>query len=443
MWRCICANEKPLASAGALSCQKTKGKYSAADLTEQLAQYEQQIVQLKDQILDKETQLHVRDEQLKLLEDLKVKLRENEEALLEKTQLVDVLEKKLDGNYRELALLENLKEKLRESEEALLERTQLVDVLEKKLDGKNRELAELVEDLSVIEMENEELKDKLLAEKHGMRTKVRNMTEKHEADFKKLNRKHRTQLRKIHEKHAEETSLKDQCCVQLNKDLQLLQSHACAPLAEQATCSLNDYTKQKIGELEEQVRLMTQEAEKSEARFITMEAQSKLKINQIEEELDNVQIVPSRQELLELKDIAVDLEEENEQLHLKVNWLQHVEAQNEDLQAKLEEYEEQHQNMQADLEQATKGQTSQTSESESAEELHSRLMKWRETVYQPTPSHDIDERNVMELRMRQLEEEREDLISELQELEEELGELQRRGQDQGWTKQTTAGQKLR
>ncbi|XP_032872810.1 interaptin-like [Amblyraja radiata] len=291
-------------------------------------------------------------------------------------------------------------------------------------------------------MENEELKDKLLAEKHGMRTKVRNMTEKHEADFKKLNRKHRTQLRKIREKHAEETSLKDQCYVQLNKDLQLLQSHACAPLAEQATCSLNDYTKQKIGELEEQVRLMTQEAEKSEARFITMEAQSKLKINQIEEELDNVQIVPSRQELLELKDIAVDLEEENEQLHLKLNWLQHVEAQNEDLQAKLEEYEEQHQNMQADLEQATKGQTSQTSESESAEELHSRLMKWRETVYKPTPSHDIDERNVMELRMRQLEEEREDLISELQELEEELGELQRRGQDQGWTKQTTAGQKL-
>ncbi|XP_032891413.1 uncharacterized protein LOC116982236 isoform X2 [Amblyraja radiata] len=34
---------------------------------------------------------------------------------------------------------------------------------------------------------------------------------------------------------------------------------------------------------------MTQEAEKSEARFITMEAQSKLKIKKIEEELDNVQ----------------------------------------------------------------------------------------------------------------------------------------------------------
>ncbi|XP_032891436.1 CAP-Gly domain-containing linker protein 1-like [Amblyraja radiata] len=286
-----------------------------------------------------------RVETAKLLENLKEKLHESEEALLERTQLVDVLEKKLDGKNQELALLENLKEKLCESEEALLERTQLVDVLEKKLDGNNRELAELVEDLSVIEIENEELKDKLLAEKNGMRTKVRNMTEKHEADLKKLNRKHRTQLRKVSEKHAEETSLKDQCCVQLNKDLQLLQSLACAPLAEQATCSLNYCTKQKIGELEEQVRLMTQEAEKSEARFITMEAQSKLKIKKIEEELDNVQIVPSRQELLELKDIAVDLEEENEQLHLKVNWLQHVESQNEGLQAKLEEYEEQHQNM--------------------------------------------------------------------------------------------------
>ncbi|XP_055507891.1 uncharacterized protein LOC129707127 [Leucoraja erinacea] len=72
------------------------------------------------------------------------------------------------------------------------------------------------------------------------------------------------------------------------------------------------------------------------------------------------------------------------------------------------------------------------------------MMKWRETVSKSTPSHDNDEWTVMDLRMNQVEEKREDpdLISELPELEEEVGDLQRQGQVQGWTKQTTAGQNL-
>ncbi|XP_032894631.1 golgin subfamily B member 1-like isoform X3 [Amblyraja radiata] len=328
-------------------------------------------------------------------------------------------------------LLKALKQKLHEKEEVLLGRTQVVDVLQKELDGKNRELTEVVEDLRVVQLENKNLKDKLLAEKHVMRTQVRDLMERHEADLKNVQRKHSTEFHKIKEK--------------LQKDQQLLQPHdkACAPLAEQGTGSLDYCTERKIGELEEQVRLITHEAEKSEARFLTMKAWSKSKIRQVEEELKNAQIGPSQQELLDLKDIAADLEEENKQLHLKVNYLQLVEAQNEKLQAKLEQYEEQQQKMQADLEQVTKTSTSQTSESESAEELHSRLIKWPEMVSKPTPSHDNDERTVMELRMTQLEEEREALVSELQELEEELGDLQRRGQDQGWTKQTSDGQKLR
>ncbi|XP_032876307.1 golgin subfamily B member 1-like [Amblyraja radiata] len=177
--------------------------------------------------------------------------------------------------------------------------------------------------------------------------------------------------------------------------------------------------------LQEQVRLLNQEVERSEDRSLSIEASFQSKIEQIQEELDNVQLVSAQKLLLEHKDVEIDYEEEDDQLHLNVNWPQYVEAQNEKLQNILEAYEEQYQNM-------------QISESESAEEL----MKWRETDYKPTPSYDNDERTVMELKMNQVEENREDLISELPELEEEVGDLQRQGQGQGWTKQTTAGQKF-
>ncbi|XP_032900678.1 forkhead box protein P2-like [Amblyraja radiata] len=107
---------------------------------------------------------------------------------------------------------------------------------------------------------------------------------------------------------------------------------------------------------------MKQEAERSEDRFLSMEASYMVKIEQIQEELDNVQLVPSQKLLLELKDVAEDFEEENEQLHQRVNWLRHVEAQNENLQAILEQYEEQQHEMQEQLEQVTKGATSQGKE---------------------------------------------------------------------------------
>lgn len=68
-------------------------------------------------------------------------------------------------------------------------------------------------------------------------------------------------------------------------------------------------------------------------------------------------------------------------------------------------------------------------------------MKWQEMVSKSTPSH-ADWRIAMHLRVNQVEEKREVLTSELPELEEEVRDLQRPGQVQGWTKQTTAGQKL-
>lgn len=67
MWRrCICGTEESHASSEALSCRSTTGRYLAAGLSEQLAQYEQLVMQLIDQHLDKKTQLQVRGEHLKV-----------------------------------------------------------------------------------------------------------------------------------------------------------------------------------------------------------------------------------------------------------------------------------------------------------------------------------------------------------------------------------------
>ncbi|XP_055486316.1 golgin subfamily A member 6-like protein 26, partial [Leucoraja erinacea] len=261
-------------------------------------------------------------------------------------------------------LLEDFNEKLWEKEEELRETTQHVEILQKNLERKNCVIVELVEHVRKLEDKNEDLDNKYYAEDYASHIKICGLRATHEAELANLKGKHSTQLCKIREKHAQETSQKDQCCLQLHKDLQHLRPHAkfCAPLAEQATGSLNYFTERKINELEEQVRLLKQEAERSEDRFVSMEASYLLKIEQIQEELDNVQLVPSQKLLLELQDVAEDFEEENEQLHQRVNWLRHVEAQNENLQAILEQYEEQQHEMQEQLEQVTKGATSQEKE---------------------------------------------------------------------------------
>ncbi|XP_055518104.1 tropomyosin-like isoform X2 [Leucoraja erinacea] len=319
MWRCICGNEKPRASEGALCCQSSKGRYLVADLTEQVAQYEQLVVQLQKDIQDKDTQLHVRDEQLKVLEELK--------------------------------------EKLREQNEAQLETTQHEEVLERKLNEKNRELAELVEDCRKLEDLNENLDNQLLDEHYASLITVRDLKEGHKAD---------------------------------------------------------------LANLKEQVRLLSQEAESSEDSSLAIETLFQSKIEQIQEELDNVQKL-----LLEHRDVEIDNEEEDDQLHLNVNWPHYVKRQNEKLQTIVEEDEDE-------------SQFSQTSESESESESEEELVKWRETVSKSTLSHDNNESIPMYLRVNQVEEKRE----ELPELEEEVRDLQRPGQVQGWTKQTTAGQNL-
>ncbi|XP_078271668.1 uncharacterized protein LOC144602426 isoform X2 [Rhinoraja longicauda] len=410
--------------------------------------FQEQTTSLKDQLNKEKIQYEEKEamymKNIRVFQEM-IQAKENKltEQIQKHEQELFLLAAKSDASADFDQLLKALKQKLHEKEEVLFGRTQVVDVLQKELDGRDQQIKEVVENMRLLQLEKDNLEARLDAEKHIMRAQVRDLMERNEADLKNAKRKHSTKLHEIKEKHEEQISQKDQCCLKVQKELELLQPHKLpADPAEQATAPLDYYAKWKIGELEEQVRLTTEEAAKSEAKFLKMKAWSKSKIRQVEVDLKNAQIGPSHQEQLALKNTVAELEDENEELHQKVNCLQHFKAQNEELLAKLELYEEQQQKMQADLEQVTKRATSQTSESGSTEELQSRLIEWQEMVSESARSHAKDERTVMELRMTQIEEEREALVSGQQELEEELGELQRVGRHQGRRKQTTAGQKL-
>ncbi|XP_055517845.1 glutamic acid-rich protein-like isoform X2 [Leucoraja erinacea] len=484
MWSCICGNGKPRASEGALCCQSSQGKYLVADLAEQVAQYEQLVVQLQNDLQDKEAQLYMRDEQLKVLEDAEKKLREKDEALLETTQHVDVLQRELDE--------------------------------------KDRELAEMVEDARKLEDKNEDLDNECYAEDYASHIKICGLRATHKADLTNLKGKHSTQLCKIREKHAHKKHHRKISAVYnfTNKKL-LAENYAShTKVRDLKECHLADLTN-----LKEQARLLSQDAEGSEDRSLAIEALFQTKIEQIQEKLDNVQLVSAQKLLLEHEDVEIDNEEEDDQLHLNVNWPQCVEAENENLQTIAEEREDQyqlvsaqklllehedveidneeeddqlhlnvnwpqcveaenenlqtiaeeredqyqlvsaqkllleHEDVEIDNEEEddqlhlnvnwpqcveAENENLQTiaeeredqyqiSDSESEEEL----VKWQEMVSKSTPSH-ADWRIAMHLRVNQVEEKRE----ELPELEEEVGDLQRQGQLQGWTKQTTAGQSL-
>lgn len=198
----------------------------AAGLSEQLAQYEQLVMQLIDQHLDKKTQLQVRGEHLKLLEDLKGKVRENEEELSEKTQLVGVLQEELHRNNRDLALLEDFNEKLGEIEEELRKTTQQLEILQTNLEWNNCAIVELVEHIRILEETNQDLDNKYYAADYDSYIEICGLKATHEIE---------------------------------------------------------------LAHLKEQVMFLMEEAERSEDRFMSKEATYLLIIEQMQEELDNVQ----------------------------------------------------------------------------------------------------------------------------------------------------------
>ncbi|XP_065539540.1 golgin subfamily B member 1-like [Lathamus discolor] len=337
-------------------------------------------------------------------------------------------------------LLKALKQKLHEKEEVMLGRTQVIDVLQKELDAKDQELKEINENLKHLLSEKENLQSKLDAEKHVMRAQLKDMMEKHELEMTKVKEKYNAELHEIQEKHESELQEKDQALFQLKKQVEELSGSGQTKSKEVG--DLESITKEKMKDLEAQVKLKTEEASKSEAKFLKMKAWSKSKIKQLEDELKNFS--SKNNDVSALNNRISELEMENEELQTKLQSLHEIRTQNEELLTKLEVYEEQQRKLQADLDQVTKRAASQASESGSVDELQSQLLEWQENVQESEESRDQvrEEKSAMALRMAQIEEEREELIEDdwffpgcsdpaivsgEQELEEELTTVQGMG----------------
>ncbi|KAM9278628.1 uncharacterized protein RDI95_008746 isoform 3-T3 [Morus bassanus] len=322
-------------------------------------------------------------------------------------------------------LLKALKQKLHEKEEVMLGRTQVIDVLQKELDAKDQQLNEINENLKRLLSEKENLQSKLDAEKHVMRAQLRDMMEKHELEMTKVKEKYNAELHEIQEKHETELQEKDQALFQLKK--QVAELSGSGQTNSKEIRDLESITKEKMEDLEVQVKLKTEEASKSEAKFLKMKAWSKSRIKQLEDELKNFSSKDI--DVSALNNRVSELEIENEELQSKLQSLYEIRTQNEELLTKLEVYEEQQRKLQADLDQVTKRAASQASESGSVDELQSQLLEWQENIPESEESHDQvrEEKSAMAFRMAQIEEEREAIVSGQQELEEELTTVQGMG----------------
>eukprot|EP00076_Gallus_gallus_P041353 XP_025006891.1 golgin subfamily B member 1 isoform X3 [Gallus gallus] len=337
-------------------------------------------------------------------------------------------------------LLKALKQKLHEKEEVMLGRTQVIDVLQKELDAKDQELKEINENMKRLQSEKENLQSKLDAERHVLRAQIKDMMEKHMLEMTKVREKYNAELHEIQEKHETELQEKDQALFQLKKQVAELTSSGQTNSKDVA--DLESTSKEKMEELEVQLKLKTEEAGKSEAKFLKMKAWSKSRIKQLEDELKSFS--SKNNDLSALNNRVSELEVEKEELELKLQSLQEIKTQNEELLTKLEIYEEQQRKLQADLDQVTKRAASQASESGSVDELQSQLLEWQENVPESEESRDRvrEEKSAMALRMAQIEEEREGLIEDdwffpgcsdpaivsgQQELEEELTTVQGMG----------------
>ncbi|XP_050191148.1 golgin subfamily B member 1-like isoform X2 [Myiozetetes cayanensis] len=315
-------------------------------------------------------------------------------------------------------LLKALKQKLHEKEEVMLGRTQVIDVLQKELDAKDQQLKEINENLQRLLSEKENLQSKLDAEKHVMRAQLKDMMEKHELEMTKVKEKYNAELHEIQEKHETELQEKDQALFQLQKQVAELSGSRQSNSKEAK--DLESITKEKMEDLEVQVKLRSEEASKSEAKFLKMKAWSKSRIKQLEDELKNFS--SKNNDVSALNNRLSELEVENKELQSKLQSLYEIRTHNEELLKKLEVYEEQQRKLQADLDQVTKRAASQASESGSVDELQSQLLEWQESVPESEESRDQvrEEKSAMALRMAQIEEEREAMVSGQQELEEEL-----------------------
>ncbi|KAM6115478.1 LOW QUALITY PROTEIN: uncharacterized protein FYW35_007513 [Pterocles gutturalis] len=390
---------------------------------EKCSLFQEQIESLKN-IQNKERE-HFQGKEATYMENLRVfqniiqeKDKELEAQREKHEQELFKLAAKSDASADLEQLLKALKQKLHEKEEVMLGRTQVIDVLQKELDAKDQQLKEINENLKRLLSEKENLQSKLDAEKHVMRAQLRDMMEKHELEMTKVKEKHNAELHEIQEKHETELQEKDQALFQLKK--QVAELSGSGQTNSKEVGDLESKTKEQMEDLEVQLKLKTEEASKSEAKFLKMKAWSKSRIKQLEDELKNFS--SKNNDVSALNNRISELETENEELQTKLQSLYEIKTQNEELLTKLEVYEEQQRKLQADLDQVTKRAASQASESGSVDELQSQLLEWQESVPESEESRDQvrEEKSAMALRMAQIEEEREAMVSGQQELEEEL-----------------------
>ncbi|XP_041572621.2 uncharacterized protein [Taeniopygia guttata] len=423
----LTAKESSLQSMEILVQNLTK---KVGDSEEKCSLFQEQIESLKN-IQSKERE-HFQGKEATYMENIRMfqniiqeKEKELETQREKHEQELFRLAAKCDASADLEQLLKALKQKLHEKEEVMLGRTQVIDVLQKELDAKDHQLKEINENLKRLLSEKENLQSKLDAEKHVMRAQLKDMMEKHELEMTKVKAKYNAELHEIQEKHETELQEKDQALVQLQKRVAELSGNGQSNSKE--VKDLESITKEKIQDLEVQVKLKTEEASKSEAKFLKMKAWSKSRIKQLEDELKNFS--SKNNDVSALSNRVSELEVQNEELQSKLQSLHEIGAQNEELLKKLELYEEQQRKLQADLDQVTKRAASQASESGSVDELQNQLLEWQENVPESEESRDQvrEEKSAMALRMAQIEEEREAIVSGQQELEEELATVQGMG----------------
>lgn len=334
-------------------------------------------------------------------------------------------------------LLKALKQKLHEKEEVLLGKTQVIDVLQGEVDGRDQQIKELTERLRRHQVERESLESKMEAEKHVMRAQLRDLMEKQRAEVQRMTEQHQAQMAQTQQEL-------------LGQLEELKRALVTAPPASQEASGggnmpVDAASIQRITELEARVNQRTDEASRSEAKFLKMKAWSKSRIRQLEEELKKSQAGGAPPDLTALRSHITALEEEREENLWKVEQYEEIKAKNEMLEAKLVVYEEQQRTLQADLEQFTKRAASQASESGSADDTQSQVLEWQEMVADAVSARDRakEEKATMALRISHMEEEREGLIeddwffpgcsdpalvSRQQELEEELAQSRGLGQ---------------
>ncbi|XP_034385570.1 golgin subfamily B member 1-like isoform X2 [Cyclopterus lumpus] len=364
--------------------------------TQKESMYKQNIHTFKDIIIQKDQQL-VEVSQMHEQELFKLAAKSDASADLEQ-------------------LLKALKQKLHEKEEVLLGKTQVIDVLQGEVDGRDQQIKDLAERLHRLQVERESLASKMEAEKHVMRAQLRDLMEKQQAEVQRVTEQHQAQMERA-------------------------QQDLLGQLEEQRRSSgggaIPEASVQRMAELEARSKQKTEEAVRSEAKFMKMKAWSKSRIRQLEEELKKSQAGGAPPDLTALRGHITALEEEREENLWKVEQYEELKAKNGMLEAKLVVYEEQQRTLHADLEQFTKRAASQASESGSADDAQSQVLEWQEMVTEAASARDRakEERAAMALRISHMEEEREELIeddwffpgcsdpalaSRQQELEEEL-----------------------